>query len=601
MCIYRVLKPCQDREACIAPPPTDSRQATEVSEASHSWLGPLDSRFGAWEAEPELGSFSRLWHAFMTARVVIASVLVVLQAAIYAMGNVNNGWSVVVCIAYLCATLVVRLWEKPKPPGSTFDAQWVSTIGVDVVVFSALNFLQSSGINYTPLLALPVLLASVLGPILLALCTAASVTLLLLVDAWWFSLQSSGDHASRFLQSGLSSSGFFAVALLANQLALRLAREEQRATNSQSVARIQTQVNELVIETLTDGVLVIDAKGGVRSANPASRRLLATHDAQSAAPFVLATELAWQPLTELMQLTFTSGASQEADVSLAFLGRNARRLHVRTRLAAVQGNAHEALCVMFLEDLREMEARVRVEKMAAMGRMSAAVAHEIRNPLAAISQANALLEEDLQEAGHRQLTTMIRQNSQRLAKIVDDVLNISRAQASSAEQYGMALVLDETAGRMAADWAQHTSATGVLTISLAADHAAVVFDAEHLRRLMINLLDNALRYASPAVGAIAVTTQHVATDQARLSVWSDGPPLEKTVQTHLFEPFFSSESRSSGLGLYICRELCERYGALIGYQRTIRQSVEGNEFFVLFKPAAETIAIPPTAFDDLFA
>ncbi len=601
MFIYHALKPWQGQAACIALPPTGSKLATDVLDASNSWLGPLESRFGAWEAEPELGSFGRLWRAFMTARVIIASVLVVLQAAIYAMGNVHNSWSLAVCIAYLCATLAVRLWARPKPPGSTFDAQWVSTIGVDVVVFSALNFLQSSGINYTPLFALPVLLASVLGPILLALGTAASVTLLLLMDAWWFSLQSGGEHTSRFLQSGLSSSGFFAVALLANQLALRLAREEQRATNNQSVARIQTQVNELVIETLTDGVLVIDANGVVRSANPASRRLLATHDAQRLAPFVLATEAAWQPLAELMQLTFASGAPQEADVSLAFLGRNARRLHVRTRLAAVQGNDHEALCVMFLEDLREMEARVRVEKMAAMGRMSAAVAHEIRNPLAAISQANALLEEDLQEAGHKQLTTMIRQNSQRLAKIVDEVLNISRAQVASTEQHGMALVLDDTAGRMAADWAQHTSATGVLTTTLAADHAVVVFDPEHLRRLMINLLDNALRYASPAAGAIAVTTQHLLAGQARLSVWSDGPPLEKTVQTHLFEPFFSSESRSSGLGLYICRELCERYGALIGYQRAMRQSIEGNEFFVLFKPAAESSVIPPPAFDDLFA
>ena len=162
-------------------------------------------------------------------------------------------------------------------------------------------------------------------------------------------------------------------------------------------------------------------------------------------------------------------------------------------------------------------------------------------------------------------------------------------------------MLDETAGHMAADWAQHTSATSVLRVSLAADHAVVVFDPEHLRRLMINLLDNALRYASPSVGAIEVTRQRLAPDQARLSVWSDGPPLEKTVQTHLFEPFFSSESRSSGLGLYICGELCECYGALIGYQRAMRHSIEGNDFFVLFKSAAKSNATPSPAFDDLLA
>ena len=560
-----------------------------MPEASNSWFGAVDNRSGAWESEPDQGSFGRLWRAFMAARVTIAGVLVVLQALIHGLGNANNGWSVAICVGYLCATIAVRLWSRPRPPGSTFDAQWVSTIGVDLVAFSALNFLQASGINYMLLFALPVLLASVLGPLLLALGTAASVTLFLLADAWWISLESMGELASRFLQAGLSGSGFFAVALLANQLALRLAREEQLAKNSQSVARMQTQVNELVIETLTDGVLVVDANGIVRSANPASRRLLATHYATRMAPFMLATEIAWQPLVEIMRRTFLLRIPQDADVSLERLGHNGRRLHVRTRLAASQDNSHESLCVMFLEDLREMEARVRVEKLAAMGRMSAAVAHEIRNPLAAISQANALLEEDLQDAGHRQLTTMVRQNAQRLAKIVDEILNISRAKVIDADQLQATLALDDAIARIAGDWARQTASLDITQLALDAYGAAVVFDPEHLRRLMINLLDNARRYASQTGGAIEVSTRRNA-GQAHLYVWSDGQPLEKTVQTHLFEPFFSSESRSSGLGLYICRELCERYGAIIGYQRAMRHAVEGNEFFVVFKPADLTIA-----------
>lgn len=539
---------------------------------------------GAWEAEPELSSFGRLWRVFMTARVAIAAVLVIMQAFIYALGNITNGWSIGVCIAYLCATLIVRLWATPRPPGRTFDAQWVLTIGVDVITFSVLNFLQSSGINYTPLFALPVLLSSILGPILLAFGTAASVTLLLLVDAWSSSLQQVGDSSARFLQSGLSGSGFFLVALLANHLALRLAREEQSAKRSQSAARMQIQVNELVIETLADGVLVVDINGIVRAANPASRRLLTAHDAMRNAPFILATEAAWQPLAELTHRTFSAHLPQEADVTLEYPDTPPRRLHVRTRLAASQNGTHESLCVMFLEDLREMEARVRTEKMAAMGRMSAAVAHEIRNPLAAISQANALLEEDLQDSGHRLLTAMVRQNAQRLAKIVDEVLNISRAQAQLPAPATTTLALDETVQIITADWAAQSAASERLGITAGSGNAAVCFEPEHLRRLMINLLDNALRYASTSPRAIEVSTQFVPTGQAILSVWSDGQPLEQTVQTHLFEPFFSSESRSSGLGLYICRELCERYGALIGYQRVQRAGIDGNEFFVMFKP-----------------
>jgi two-component system sensor histidine kinase PilS (NtrC family) len=575
-----------------------------IKNAPGSWFGMAEQLGGGLTSEPQQSAFFRLWRAFMTARITIASVLLVLQASLYATGNANNGWSIAVCAAYLCATLLVWLLARPRPPGATFDVQWVLTVGIDVVVFSALNFLLSSGINYTPLFALPVLLASILGPILLALGTAASVTLLLLADAWWTSSHLTGDSASRFLQSGLSGSGFFAVALLANQLALRLAREEKLAKSSQMVARMQTQVNELVIETLTDGVLVIDANGIVRSANPAARRLLAASDMTRMAPFVLATQAAWQPLADIMRQTFIQKLPQQADVALNHAGQHARQLHVRTRLAAAQGNAEEALCVMFLEDLREMEARVRVEKMAAMGRMSAAVAHEIRNPLAAISQANALLEEDLQNPAHKQLTAMVRQNAQRLAKIVDDVLNISRAHVLSPEQHGMALVLDEAAARISEDWMQHTASSGRTQVTLKASQVSVVFDPEHLRRLMINLLDNALRYASQSSRAIQVTTEMSDSGQVRLSVWSDGLPLEKAVQTHLFEPFFTSESRSSGLGLYICRELCERYGALIGYQRASRgalQSVEGNEFFVLFKLAAvpHHAALPYP--DDLFA
>ena len=534
----------------------------------------------------------------MTARIAIASVLASLQVVIFVMGGSTSRLALIVCGAYLTATIAARIWARPRPPTGSFDAQWVLTIGVDVLAFSLLDYQQAGGINYAPLFALPVLLASVLGPILLAFGTAATVTLLLLTIAWLNSLNGFGEINPRLLQAGLSGSGFFLVALLANQLAIRLAHQEQQAKASQLAARMQTLVSDLVIETLAEGVLVVDVQGVVRSLNPACRKLLGVPDAGQSTPFLLAKNHDWLPLADLMSRTFSTLAPQRGNVTLQVPDSPTKQLRIRTRLALSGTGSQDNLCVMFLQDLREMEARVRTEKMAAMGRMSAAVAHEIRNPLAAISQANALLEEDLHEPAHRQLTTMVKQNAQRLAKIVDEVLNVSRVQEQLPSPESSSLMLDDTVRRVSGEWASQNAVGQRLQVVLRAPAAAVWFDADHLRRLLINLLDNALRYASQNPRAIEVSSD-VLTTQVRLSVWSDGFPLEKSVQTHLFEPFFSSESRSSGLGLYICRELCERYGAQIDYQRTPRGDVQGNEFFVILRPAFGLPGSDAPLFDNL--
>src|SRR5690606_16412397 len=114
------------------------------------------------------------------------------------------------------------------------------------------------------------------------------------------------------------------------------------------------------------------------------------------------------------------------------------------------------------------------------------------------------------------------------------------------------------------------------TLQLGAPDMQVEFDAEHLRRVLVNLLDNALRFRSGDEESLQLQTRLESPGQASVQVWSDGAPMDQSVERHLFEPFFSSESRSSGLGLYICRGLCERHGASIGYQRTHRQTHTGD-------------------------
>ena len=298
-----------------------------------------------------------------------------------------------------------------------------------------------------------------------------------------------------------------------------------------------------------------------------------------------------------------------ADVTLLSPGHSPVGLHVRTWLTATGAHSAdrqepqgERLCVMFLHDLREMEARLRTEKLAAMGRMSAAVAHEIRNPLAAIVQANALLNDDLHDPMHKHLSGMVQKNAERLIRITEEILDIARVQHQIGHSTPSAVMLDEAVAHIWRDWHEHDPAQRSAQVALCTAQTHVEFDPEHLRRVLINLLDNALRYRSGAPQSLQLLTHTNSTGQASVQVWSDGAPMDQSVERHLFEPFFSSESRSSGLGLYICRELCERHGATISYQRLARQTergdVEGNAFSVHFRQAS-SLQASTSLFDTL--
>jgi two-component system sensor histidine kinase PilS (NtrC family) len=229
---------------------------------------------------------------------------------------------------------------------------------------------------------------------------------------------------------------------------------------------------------------------------------------------------------------------------------------------------------------------MRTEKLASMGRMSTAVAHEIRNPLAAIAQANALLDEDITDEKLKKLTAMVAQNTKRLGKIVDDILNVAHVLPSGESLSVLTTELAEATHRICKEWGEQTGAWEQLRVDVPQDGPMVRFEADHLRRVLVNLLDNARRHASGKPGSIQVRVEAKEGADQVLSVWSDGPMMDQSVERHLFEPFFSSESRSSGLGLYICRELCESHGASITYLRSHREidsmRTEGNDFFVSF-------------------
>ena len=567
------------------PPPGAARE-------QHTWFGPSHPPAAATpiaaEQEPPTG-FTRLWTAFMSARVLVALALLGLHIGLHLLGRPVTVWVLGCCTAFVVVTAAARLALRPRGPGRAFDAQWLPTVGLDLLFFATLQWQGNLGINYTPLLALPVVMAAILGSRALALGTAALTALMLLGYAAWTVSASAWANTADMAQAGLTGAGLLMLALLTNQLASRLVREEAVARRSRIEAQVQSLVNNMVIEALPDGVLVVDSTHLVRAANPAARLMLGSDQEVTPHLFSLHDNPAWLQLMHIAQLTFADTPVDAAEVILHHEDRMPSRLQVRTQRTPPIGDSGVSLCVMFLQDLREMEARLRTEKLASMGRMSAAVAHEIRNPLAAISQANALLEEDLESPLQRRLTDMVRQNAERLQHIVEDVLNVARVQGPGDALETHALALDEEADTFCGEWAQQHAAGARLRVDLNAPEVQVQFARDHLRRILVNLLDNAARYASAHEGAIQVATHAVRHGPVMLMVWSDGAAMEPAVRRHLFEPFFSSESRSRGLGLFICRELCERHGATIAYERTAReqagQVVEGNEFFVSFRRA----------------
>ncbi|MBL8305759.1 MAG: histidine kinase, partial [Rubrivivax sp.] len=376
------------------------------------WLaagdGPQDSRFLIREArrlaQAQDSALARVYRTYAAARAAVGVGLVAVQGAGALMGVRGNPVLTLICLLY--AAQAITLWLLPRygglaaPQAAQRRKQWLSTIGVDLLGFSLLHLLElGSSFNYAALLVLPVLMAGVLTARLRALGTAAGVSLMLLVAAW---RAGQGDASpTLMLQSGLAGMGFFVITLLAGELAGRLAREELAARGSLELARQQAQLNRLVIEEMADGVLVVDRRLRVRAANPAARALLVDQGLGPPAPFTLGHVTAWSELMRATERALADGDWPEAgrDVTLQFGAGLTRTLRLRVRFMRGAGlgagevpatpeereDAVEALAVLLLEDLRTLQARIRQEKLAAMGRVSAGIAHEIRNPLAAIA------------------------------------------------------------------------------------------------------------------------------------------------------------------------------------------------------------------------
>jgi two-component system, NtrC family, sensor histidine kinase PilS len=550
-------------------------------------------------------TFERLYETFIGGRAVLGLALLTAQVVGLILGQRSQAGVIISGLYALQALLVWLLprWHRSGQPRARLtQGQWIATLGVDLLAFAVLHAFEPAGtFNYAALLVMPALIGGVLTSRMAALATTAMATIMLIAVALRSGF-ASGEWSGPLAPAGLTGIGLFVITLLAGELSSRLASEEQAARGSLELARQQVALNRLVIDEMSDGVMVIDRGARVRAANPAARRLLVAQGVGPAAPFQLQDEPAWSALMTQVLSAFDAGdwPRHGHDIALPFSAALTRTLRLRARFTreraterddGQRADATEALCVLFLEDLRNVQARSRQEKLAAMGRVSAGIAHEIRNPLAAIAQANALLQEEAVGAEQQMLTGMVADNVERLKRIVDDVMEV----APAAEGTTRPIDLGAEVGRIVADWARTNNvvlgAGSRLHVELPNEAVPVLFDADHLRRVLVNLLDNARRYASAAPGAIALVARVTSAEQARLALSSDGEPIPPDIEPFLFEPFFSTRSRGTGLGLYICRELCERYGGSIDYWQHPVEARHRNEFVVTLRVAAADTAI----------
>jgi len=457
----------------------------------------------------------------------------------------------------VCFALIRARWR--------FDLQLSLQVAADVVFIVLLSYASdgiSSGLGLLLLTSLAG--AGLISRGRLALFHAALASIGILLEHTYEVLifdASLGQYA----QAGLLSGAYFATAWVAYELAKHTLASEQLAAQREIDLQDLAQVNQHVIQDMQDGVLVVDGAGMIRQSNARAERLLGS--LQGGHGVALADYCA--PLAARFKNWREDVQSVEAYGEVP-LGRSlsARFVPVSRRRAAG--------ALIFIEDLTRIQKQARQIKLAALGRLTANLAHEIRNPLGAISHASELLQEEAPatETASR-LLSIIQDNTRRLDRMVSEVLWLNRGDRAHRESIDVA----ECIHRFVEQFVQVEKAeAGIFRFDMRPG-PLILFDKNHFDQVMWNLCRNALRHCMRGIGSITIA---VAPDAARgtvqVDVIDDGPGVPGPVRSQLFEPFFTTSPGGTGLGLYIAREVCEANGAVLEYNM---ERPQGAHFAVI--------------------
>ena len=366
---------------------------------------------------------------------------------------------------------------------------------------------------------------------------------------------------SNYPASGILSGIIFAIALAAQPLARRIQASEALARQFGVDLKNLSELNQYIVQHLRESIVVVDAGDDIRLINSSANRLLGAAESNSGTPLAIAFEplaahiMEWRHDTSLSshpEFTLnTDDDSTRVTAHLAPLGKDGQR---------------DGPILIFLEDVSLMNARVQQSKLASLGRLSASIAHEIRNPVGAMSHAAQLLGESpaLTDDDVR-LTEIIQTHSSRVSHIIDNVLQLSRRDSSRPELLTLGGWLNEFAEEFTGTLELQE---GEFSVVDTGQEVEVRMDRSHLRQVLWNLCDNAVKYASETGGILVeLQTGRMQDGKGRpyIEVLDSGLGVNAATADKIFEPFFTARSGGTGLGLYISRELCELNRATLVY------------------------------------
>jgi two-component system sensor histidine kinase PilS (NtrC family) len=440
-------------------------------------------------------------------------------------------------LAYFFAAVGFVLLQRRRWPG--FDLLLTLGVFCDIAALTLMMY-ASGGAKGGLAIMLMIALAGagLVGHGRMTLLFAAMATIAVLVEQAHRALQFPAESVD-FVLTGITCVGFFATAIIARLVARRVIANQELARQRGIDLANQLWISERIIREVQDGVLVASPAGAVRQFNPQAAALFGVTPPANADLGSFSASLA-------AAFAAHESAGGEREVPIPLPG-NDQALRARFVSAGRGGDV-----LVLLEDLRRFQSQARQLKLAALGRLTANIAHEIRNPLAAIMHAAELLREEKRTDMQQRLIRILIDNGQRLERLVRDVLELGRRDRREPEALSLAqflpVFLDE--------FCLHEQVPRALFALEADERATLIFDRAHVNQVLWNLLSNALRYASRGEGAIRILGRATA-DSTELHVIDDGPGIAPEQRAQVFEPFFTTHSKGTGLGLYIARELSE--------------------------------------------